>query len=116
MNATPLSMAVGKNAEWEFTATKEDGSVLDLTGATVRFRAKDSFSDPDSAAILTKTATITSPATGKCEVRLVPADTSALAVPRVLRWDLQALDVATKQWRLAYGQLTIHAVVGQSSP
>ncbi len=120
---TALALFAGKSAEWEFPVLQADGSVQDLTAATVRFTAKAARADADGTAVLERWSpsngvVITDAVNGLCEVRLVPADTSAIVVPVELYWDLQFEGATGKEWSVDEGVLTIAVPVwaGAISP
>src|SRR3989304_1822511 len=97
-----LTIYRGDSAEWEFAVLKADGTVQDITGATLRWMAKARVDDLDAAAkIIATTANakcvLTTPLAGLCEVRLVPSDTDTLALGTYL-WDLQIRDSTSKVW------------------
>ncbi len=79
-----LSMVRGEAKVWQFAVT-ENGSPVNLTGASIRFVIRDSFPaasvTDDSAALLTKSVgsgiSITDPLNGIFELALAKADTNA---------------------------------------
>lgn len=90
-----LDMFRGDDREFTLTLT-EDGLPMNLTGATLRFTAKRSINDPDTAAVITKTVgsgiTIDAdPTSGIVVVALLAADTADVTRQTVLVWDVQVV-------------------------
>lgn len=59
-----------------FTIKQSDGTVLDLTGATIRFMAKKRLSDTDANAVIDKGVTIDNATSGLASVGLDATDTA----------------------------------------
>jgi hypothetical protein len=119
----PLELHRGDSAEWEFPVLKADGTAQDITGCSFRFTVKGRVDDLDDDAVISATTAngkcvITNAAAGLMEVRLVPADTDALAVypPTVLLWDLQVRDAASKVWTVASGKLLVRPDISRTAP
>lgn len=80
-----LTMYRGEAKTWEFTISAT-GAAVNLTGATLRFVVRQSFPagtvTADTDALILKTTssgiTLTTPASGVCEVALAKADTYTL--------------------------------------
>ena len=80
----------------------------DITGWTLSLIVSDEVGD--STPTLTQAATITTAATGLCEVALTKAQTAALAKP-VYYWELARTNSGAET-PLAYGTLTVMPRVG----
>jgi len=73
-----LSQRIGDTQKYSLTFT-EDGSPLDITGATIYLTVKKDLSDTDLEALFQKVVTAhTDPAQGETEIVVNPADTSSL--------------------------------------
>jgi hypothetical protein len=91
---TDLRMKRGDDASFSVAAYQADGvTALDLTGATIRFTAKDRPTDDDVDAVIaisTPSAITIDDAPGGLATITIPAsDTDAFTGPRTLVWDLQ---------------------------
>lgn len=85
-----------------FTISDDDGNGKDLTGATVTWAlAKRQGSTP----LLTKTATLVTPASGICRVDIAPADTADLAGS--LYHELQVVDAGGDVSTVTYGTFPV---------
>ena len=74
---TPLCATQGDDEIFELTFTLDGTTPLDLTGSTINFVAVKSQDAPDADAVITKTATIITPATdGKATLELSNTDTN----------------------------------------
>ena len=71
-------MEITKGDTFPFIVTVKDadGVIFDLTGYTMNFMAKSDLSLNDEDAEIAKTATISTPASGQGEIKLLPADTT----------------------------------------
>jgi hypothetical protein len=123
-NVSRLATYRGDNETFSVIVRDPAGTVVALTGATLRFTAKYRASDVDDDALITKTtgAGITHDADqvgagkGKATIAFVPADTATLAAPLVLVWDVQLQDAATLVQTVAGGSLRIRADVSRTAP
>lgn len=111
----------GDTAAWDFTVTEPDGTAVDLTDAEgIRFTAKDRPADLDADARIAKTigdgVTVTDAANGQVRVQLASDDTSALAVPLSLAFDLQIADAVGGVYTVAAGRLEIKADISRTAP
>jgi len=85
-----------------FTVNNDDGNAKDLTGATVTWAlAKKQGSTP----LVTKTATLVTPASGVCRVDIAPADTAD--INGSLYHELQVEDAAGDVSTVIYGQFVV---------
>ena len=114
-----LTMFRGDSAAWDFAATL-NGAVVDLTGASVRFTAKNRPDDADVDAVISKTVgagiTLTNASSGLLRVKLAPSDTSGFGGARTLVWDLQARDAAGDVHTLAGGTLRVQPDISRTVP
>lgn len=111
----------GDTAAWDFTITQSDGTAVNLTDAVgIRFTAKNRTSDADADAVITRTVgdgvTVTSAVNGQVRVQLEAADTSALAAPLALAFDLQLADDHGGVYTVAAGRLEIKADISRTAP
>lgn len=111
----------GDTAAWDFTVTEPDGTAVDLTDAEgIRFTAKDRASDADVDARIVRTVgdgvTVTNAAGGLVRVQLEAADTSGLAAPLSLAFDLQLSDAVGGVYTVAAGRLEIKADISRTAP
>lgn len=107
-----LTMVRGDTASWDIACTLEDGSAVDLTGATIYFTAKKSHADADSAAVFQKSTSdgiaVTDAANGKCRVTLTSADTSGLSTYAVTLYvDLEVVEADGNVATAAVGTLVV---------
>jgi len=80
MSANKIEIYRGDTHTITVTVTNADGTAFNLTGYTMKLTVKTNKSDPDSSALLTKDATINSPATlGKGTIALSATDTNKVA-------------------------------------
>lgn len=79
---------------WPVTLNYEDGTVADLTGATIRFLATDV-----STNLLTidTDAVVTDATAGKCEWQPT-ADQTAIAGAYAVEWEVTFADTTTQTW------------------
>ena len=111
----------GDTAAWDFTVTEPDGTAVDLTDAEgIRFTAKHRAADADVDAVITRTVgdgvTVTSAVNGQVRVQLEAADTSSLAAPIALSFDLQLADAVGGIYTVAAGRLEIKADISRTAP
>lgn len=116
---TDLTMYRGDDRDFTITAT-EDGSPLDLTGATVRFTAKRDAVDADDAAVIAKTsdtgiAIDEDPTTGVAVITIEAADTEDLRASATLVYDVQVTRGGRTLTVLA-GHLAVIADVSRTAP
>jgi len=77
MGDNNIYMYRSNNKTVRLTVFQSDGStVYALTNCVVTMYIKRKASDLDDEALITKTATLTDAANGKCEFYFIPADTS----------------------------------------
>jgi hypothetical protein len=101
----------GDTIDLEVTATR-NSTALDLTGADIRFTAKNSLRDADDDAVIAKTladgvAVVGDPEDGIALVTIDPADTSTLSRRTVLQCDVQVVEISGRVTTVAKGTLTI---------
>jgi len=99
---TDDAVFTGEDQTLQFTVYDETtGAAKDITGWTVQFKMA---ATQTGTAVLTKSATLTTPASGICQVALTAADLVAAA--GVYFYTLTRTDVNNVQV-LAYGQMVI---------
>jgi hypothetical protein len=108
VTATSLEMLRGDTAQLNATV-KTGSSVFDLTGATVKFTAKQNISD--SAALFQKTIgggiTVTNASQGALSIEIAPADTVTLTdESSLLVWDLE-ITRGSQVFTVAHGDLRV---------
>ena len=108
VTATSLEMLRGDTAQLNATV-KTGSSVFDLTGATVKFTAKQNISD--SAALFQKTIgggiTVTNASQGALSIEIAPADTVTLTdESSLLVWDLE-ITRGSQVFTVAHGDLGV---------
>jgi hypothetical protein len=77
---------------WPVTLTFEDGTVPDLTGATVRFIARD---DSDASVKIDVGATVTNGPAGECEWRPLASETD-IAGLYLCEWEATLADATVQ--------------------
>jgi len=70
-----MTFTKGDTYIFNVTVKDSDGVVFDLTGYTMMFTVKDTLTKLDSEAQISKSATISAPATGVGSFELSPTDT-----------------------------------------
>jgi hypothetical protein len=89
------------------------GAALDCTGGTVRFLAKRSLGDPDSAALVNLSSGTAgaidwgSQSTGLGTITIAAAQTAGIDQPRVLLYSLQLADATGKIYEADHGTLAV---------
>ena len=86
-----------------FTVLQSSGQAQNITGWTITFRMATT---QGGAAVITKSATLTTPSQGICTVTLASADTSGLSVDTTYFYDLRRTDTGSRA-ELAYGTILI---------
>lgn len=116
-----LTLKRGDTGQWEIACTAKTGGPLNLTGAVLRFYAKASALDADSAAVLKKDSAglggivIMDAGNGVARLILNPADTVGLtSVPVALAYDIQVTESNGAVTTLLEGNLTIGADITQA--
>jgi len=93
-----------EDKDFVFTVLQSNGiSGQNITGWTITFRMATTLG---GAAVITKSATLTTPAQGICTVTLASADTSALSVDTTYYYDLRRTDSGSRA-ELAYGTILV---------
>ena len=101
-----FSIIRGDDADLNLTVTNSAGAVVDITGFTIFFTAKESTFDADADAKISKTVTShTSPTLGITTVSLSATDTTV--TPRNYYYDFQIKDTNGKVASCHSGMLTI---------
>lgn len=116
---TDLRMYRGDDRDFTVTLT-EDGSPMDLTGADVRFTAKEHLRDDDEDAVVVATVgdgiVVDDPTSGVLVVSVDAEDTDGLGtVTRFLRYDVQVTRGGSTRTVVA-GRLYIDADVSRTTP
>ena len=87
-----------------FTVMQADGvTPQNITGWTITFRMTLNMG---GAAVITKSATLTTPLSGICTVTLASADTTALVADTTYLYDLRRTDSGSRS-ELAFGTIVI---------
>jgi hypothetical protein len=101
--ATTLSIRLGQPLTVEGVVTF-DGAVADLTGGSVLFMLLDDEESAESTAILSATATVSSPTTGAWSAELTGAQTAALTEGTTYRFRVNLKDSAGDRYQVAGGE------------
>jgi len=80
----------GNTIPFDIVITDSDNNPQDITGWTIFFTLKTDINDPDTSAIIAKTATITDPTAG--EANLVIANTETSGLVGAYYYDMQTKD------------------------
>lgn len=110
---TVFTVIRGDNATFR-CQVREDGVAVDISGWQFTMTAKWEYTDPNSAAVFTRTngsgITITDAPNGEFTIDLVPSNTAGLPPSRsVLHFDVQAVtpSPANKNLTVLYGKLVV---------
>lgn len=110
-----LNLIQGDSKNYNLTFRDSSGTALDITGWTVYFTVKRTFSDADADAILSKTVTVhTDPTVGQTTIALTHADTETLARGTYF-YSIQAKPDATNLYTILRGNYTIEEVADRNS-
>lgn len=122
--ANNLRMYRGDTLNIDFQVKDDDGSVVDLSGATAWFTVKDQLTDSDASAIFqyqateptaTTGITWTNASQGKYRVSINPADTDNLGdTVQELHWDSQVKTSAGEIYTVEKGKLLVEPEVTRS--
>lgn len=95
----------GTSAVLRYACTNQDGSVRDITDATIEFNA---YPSPTNQAEpeLTKDGTVVDGEAGQAAVTLEPADTSGWS-HRVLWYEVRLTTVEDQEYVVGSGKLTV---------
>lgn len=107
--STEISVPQGNTRTLAITYTDNDEIAIDITGWTVIFMVKTTYSDVDASALITKTASISTPTAGIASVSLTTADTS-LAVGNYV-FDVKATTTNGQVYTAPVGNFKITKVV-----
>ncbi len=115
-----LELIRGDTASYAGVATL-NGGAYNLTGASLRFTAKRSTTDADSAAVLSKTIgagiVVTDAAAGKYRIDFAPGDTSGMIEPIApLVFDVQLRTAAAEVYTLLTGYIWVVPDVSRTAP
>lgn len=115
MASVEKNFLVPQNTDWVVTATiTQLGSVVNLTGATMKALLKASKDDADAAAVATITITGIDLAAGQIQLSLTEAQTLALTAGKYY-WDI-AIKTAGGQTSVPLGgTLTVYTPVTRST-
>jgi len=116
---TDFSMKRGDTFLIDHTITS-GGAAFDLTGKSLRFVAKRSVADADSAAVIVHTIgagiVVTNATGGLARTTISPADTTGLpALAQALAWELQLTD-GSNVYSVDAGTLLVSPDVAVTSP
>lgn len=104
-----------------FTLTvTQAGAAYNLTGCSIRFTAKWSYSDADGSAVFSRTVgsgiTVTNAAGGIATVALAPSNTSSLPASRTdLVYDIQVTN-GSNPFTVVQGTLSVYPDVSVTTP
>ena len=106
-----LTITRGDDETLDIVVTDQaTGTVVDLTGAALKWMAKRRPNDADADALITATigvgVTVTSAVGGVAEVAIAAADTDGIT-PGAYWWELQSVDATSKVHTLSGGRLAI---------
>jgi hypothetical protein len=75
-----VNLIIKKNDSWSRTLyfEDEDGNDLDITGWKIYFMVKTKIDDLDTAAVISKIATLSNPTAGEATIELSSTDTNLL--------------------------------------
>jgi hypothetical protein len=92
-----LEMFRGNDRTFTLTVAR-DGRAVDLTGATLRWKARKSVKDLDADAVINKATgngiTITDPPNGIVDLTLLSADTKSLPAPLALIYEFEVTEAS----------------------
>lgn len=126
MSEMTLRLRRGESARYRLTVTDEDGDRLDLSGAQLYFRAKKTPAGSDPV-LIAKSSAVSAEieildqdpngeTVGQADVRLVPADTRALA-PGTLKFEARVVLADGETRTVAFGSLHLDPeVVNLAAP
>ncbi len=97
-----FEMFSGDSKLLNVTVLDQDGTVVDLTGASASMTISETSK---SAALVTKAGSIDVPLQGQLSFDLAPADTDDLA--GVYYYEMQVTDVSGRKSTVAFGYVTI---------
>ena len=96
----------GDDKLYEVTVTDKDtGSVVDITGCTLKMTWKENKSD--SSYFLQKTATLTDPTNGLAEFAIDAADTTSLTEKKSFFFDVEITKTTGKKETLIEGKFHV---------
>jgi hypothetical protein len=105
-----LRVKRGDTVRLSLAAKKADGTVQPLTGATMKFTAKDRLADADGAALIALAIgsgiVVDDAPNGLATVTIASGLTSGFTGPRTLLWDVQAI-ISGETKTLAEGKLFV---------
>ena len=112
----------GDDESFDVRVYEVDGvTAVNLSGANLRFTAKQHVTDLDADAVVTLTTaagtiTITNAALGQARLDVPASQTNGLTRDSVLVWDLQVFDVSNKTRTIGSGLLVIRRDVSRTTP
>lgn len=102
-----IKMIRGTTYELQSIARKTDGSVIDLTGATIAWRiGSDSFATTNIENSIGDGVTVDDAAAGKYTLKLTPAKTSEVEVD-VYEHQVEVTDTSSDIWSVLTGQFRL---------
>lgn len=111
-------MFKGETLVYSHQALNPDGTVMNLTGATIIWTAKNQYSEPDSAAVSqlrspSSGVLITNANIGQFTATMPPLATYALPgdAPITLYWDAKVIAANGQQHVVDSGTLTVNPAV-----
>lgn len=107
-----LTLTRGDSLPLAVKVTNTDGSVRDITGATITVTVKHGYGDLDSAAVFQSTGSPTNPTQGQ-SVATIPGSATELLAPNlsVLVYDVEVTESNGAVTTIQTGKLTVTADV-----
>ena len=119
---TRLSMFRGDDESFDVAVVEADGTTpVNLSGATLRFTAKQKINDLDASAVIELstdegTITVTDATHGLARLDVPAAQTDLLTRDLRLVWDLQITDIFSKVRTVATGHLIVRRDITRTVP
>lgn len=116
MNTTDLSMFRGDTGDFQatFTDNATPPNLINDPGAVFRMTVKRFTADPDSAEIVSVTASQSGP--GVAFLSIPPAAFAGLVCPAFLVYDIQVTETGGRVSTIAKGRFTVLDDVSQTTP
>jgi hypothetical protein len=102
---TDRTITQGDTNVLQATLTDQNGTLIDDSGAAYTLMVKYAFADADTAALITATATQTTP--GNAFLTINPSDTAAMTCPSVLAYQITAEETSGRMSTIDSGKLIV---------